>query len=360
MKNVRIIPISIITVILVAFLGMSFGFYDVSESVSISGVSGSYAETFANENNIEFVAIADSENPDVEIPTTQQNTEETTKAEEVTKETTEAQTVKENGEFAYNYDNNAVVITEYKGNSKNVVIPDTIDNLPVKGISLDAVSEGISSIQIPSSVTEINGKYSTSRYDTYFYVTMAIALIGYIFAIIATMIGVRNKEKKSGSFFGISFVYSGLVTFILLSIWSGVALYKNINLFTQVLVTVVILAIASIGLIGRTASRALVEDVENNVKQKTVFIKLLTTDAQTLIAKAGVETKESANKVYEAIRYSDPMSIEALAGVESQITIKFNEYSNAVVDNDVDLTKALEKELLILIEDRNNKCKVMK
>ena len=54
------------------------------------------------------------------------------------------------------------------------------------------------------------------------------------------------------------------------------------------------------------------------------------------------------------------MSIEALAGVESQITIKFNEYSNAVVDNDVDLTKALEKELLILINDRNNKCKVLK
>lgn len=73
-----------------------------------------------------------------------------------------------------------------------------------------------------------------------------------------------------------------------------------------------------------------------------------------------VMIKTLANEVYEAIRYSDPMSIEALAGAEAQITVKFKEFSDAVIDDDYELSKALEKELLILIEDRNNKCKLLK
>ena len=72
------------------------------------------------------------------------------------------------------------------------------------------------------------------------------------------------------------------------------------------------------------------------------------------------ETKAIAKKVYEAIRYSDPMSNEALSSVESQITIKFNEFSNALIEDNKSLAETLGNELIILVNDRNKKCKILK
>lgn len=54
------------------------------------------------------------------------------------------------------------------------------------------------------------------------------------------------------------------------------------------------------------------------------------------------------------------MSNEALSPVESQITIKFNEFSNAVVENNKPLAETLGNELIILVNDRNKKCKILK
>lgn len=63
--------------------------------------------------------------------------------------------------------------------------------------------------------------------------------------------------------------------------------------------------------------------------------------------------------MFEAVRYSDPMSNDALAGVESQITLKFNELSEAV-SGGADNVKNIADELVILIGDRNKKCKLLK
>lgn len=47
MKNLKVLPISIASIILAAFLAVSFVVFDASESVSVKAVAGSYAETFA-------------------------------------------------------------------------------------------------------------------------------------------------------------------------------------------------------------------------------------------------------------------------------------------------------------------------
>ena len=69
MKNIKALPISIVTIILVVFLSVSFTVFDKSQTVSISGVAGSYAQIYAKDNDVNFIAIDDSENPDVKIPT---------------------------------------------------------------------------------------------------------------------------------------------------------------------------------------------------------------------------------------------------------------------------------------------------
>ena len=98
MKNGKNLVLTILSLVLVVFVGLSFLIYDKSESVSIKATTGSYAETFAKNNDLEFIEITDSENDDVAIPGTDTEDDETKVEED-----TETLTVKENGTFAYNY-----------------------------------------------------------------------------------------------------------------------------------------------------------------------------------------------------------------------------------------------------------------
>lgn len=128
-----------------------------------------------------------------------------------------------------------------------------------------------------------------------------------------------------------------------------------------IILDVLIVAFYAITIIASKAAADTIENIDNKVKAKTFFIKSLTVDAESLVSRAkSDETKAIAKKVYEAIRYSDPMSNEALSSVESQITIKFNEFSNAVIEDNKPTAKAIGNELIILVNDRNTKCKLSK
>jgi hypothetical protein len=128
--------------------------------------------------------------------------------------------------------------------------------------------------------------------------------------------------------------------------------------------TIVCAAVTVFSIIGVIKAGMAVEiasDVENKVKTQTFFIKSLTVDADTLLARAKSEAvKEECRKVYEAVRYSDPMSNDALASVESQITIKFAELAEVVKADDGEKVAEIANEVIILVGDRNKKCKLLK
>ncbi len=122
----------------------------------------------------------------------------------------------------------------------------------------------------------------------------------------------------------------------------------------------VILAWHATQALGARAAATVVSDIDDRVKVQTVYIKMLTADAESLMARANSPEEVAATKkVYEAVRYSDPMSNEHLIPVETQITQKFNEL-NTAVSMHTGAVEAKADELLLLINDRNNKCKVLK
>ena len=84
-------------------------------------------------------------------------------------------------------------------------------------------------------------------------------------------------------------------------------------------------------------------------------------DAESLVVKAkSDEIKAELKKVYEAIRYSDPMSNDALTDIETQIKLKFNALSKAVISSNAEETETMAEDLLVLVNDRNKKCKLLK
>ena len=79
------------------------------------------------------------------------------------------------------------------------------------------------------------------------------------------------------------------------------------------------------------------------------------------MSRAKSETiKAKCKKVYEAVRYSDPMSSAALTSIESDITIKFSKLFEAVVSEDSEVAVTLADEIIILLGDRNKKCRLLK
>jgi len=64
--------------------------------------------------------------------------------------------IKSNGEYNYEIVDNSVTIVEYIGDTEDVILPDTIDELPVKMISANAFREnGLHSVVLPKQIQVI-------------------------------------------------------------------------------------------------------------------------------------------------------------------------------------------------------------
>ena len=122
-----------------------------------------------------------------------------------------------------------------------------------------------------------------------------------------------------------------------------------------------VLGFNAISLTKANVAADLVEEIDDKIKGQTSFIKTLIVDAEFLMSRAQNETaKATAKKVYEAVRYSDPMSNGSMISIEREITIKFGKLSEVIMEDNIAVTYALANELIVLLDERNKKCKLLK
>ena len=199
------------------------------------------------------------------------------------------------------------------------------------------------------------------KYDAAFW-------IGYAF-ITATFLGqlacawfALKEESATKLFYKVSLIttsYTGLVvTFVI----GGLCmLISPLPYWIGILVCSIVLVANILAVIKAAAAIDEVQKIDNKVKSQTCFIKTLSADAEALIGKAQNETiKAACKKVYEAIRYSDPMGNNSLASIESEIAEAFTKFADAVGVDDLELALSISHRLLDLIGDRNTKCKLLK
>lgn len=199
------------------------------------------------------------------------------------------------------------------------------------------------------------------NYDARFWVSWSIVIvtfIGHLFCA-GVAFNAKNKEKLFLNMPLITGSYTALILCVVIS--SAVMLIPDCPYWISVIVCVATLGFSAISILKATVAADLVDAIDTKIKAQTFFIKSLTVDADTLLASAKSDiVKAECKKVYEAVRYSDPMSSEMLASVEGQITIKFATLTDAVKADDATAVSAAAEEVLILIKDRNNKCKLLK
>ena len=199
-------------------------------------------------------------------------------------------------------------------------------------------------------------KYSGSFWTGYIFITLAFVgqLVCSLFAF---------KEDKKEKFFLslplITLSYTGLI--LTLVFGTLCMLVSFLSYWVAVIICAVILAVYAIAVLKAKAAAEISSATGEKVKAKTFFTRSLTVDCENLLSKAKSEqAKAACNKVYEAVRYSDPMSSDELSSVEEKISAKISELSTAVTACDDEKITALADETVLLVKERNSKCKVLK
>ena len=190
------------------------------------------------------------------------------------------------------------------------------------------------------------------------YIFITLAFIGQL--ICAYFAFKADKQKKF--FYNVpilSVSWAGLIlTLILGTLCMAI---PNLPSWIGIIVCFAVLAFTAISVIKATAAGDIVSGIDEKIESKTSFIKALAADAESLISTAKTpDMKAATKKVYEAIRYSDPVSNSALSEINEQIQNQFSVFADAVKSEDSELAISSSDELVILIDSRNKKCKLMK
>ena len=205
------------------------------------------------------------------------------------------------------------------------------------------------------------GWAGTPKYTPSFWIGYAFITLSFIGQIVCAYFALKDNDIKK-TFYNVSLIAASYTGLILSFVFGGLCmLLSPLPYWVGIILCTIILGFNVIAVVKATAAIDIVGGIDKKVKEKTLFIKSLTVDAETLMSRAKSEAvKAECKKVYEAVRYSDPMSNGALVSIESEITIKFSNFSDAVVSDKFNVASECATELVILIDERNKKCKLLK
>ena len=207
----------------------------------------------------------------------------------------------------------------------------------------------------PNKIGELS-KFSGSFWVGYIFITVA-----FFGQLICAFMAFKAENLKK--FFYriplISISYGGVIAMLIFgSVFMAVPTLPE---WIGIIVCVVVLAFNAISVIKATAAANIVNGIDEKVATQTLFIKSLTADAQSLMNSAKTdELLAEAKKVYEAVRYSDPMTNDVLSGLDSQIKGQFAAFADALRSDDIELAKTNSAELIELIAKREQTCKLLK
>lgn len=205
------------------------------------------------------------------------------------------------------------------------------------------------------------GWIGQEKYTDSFWIGYAFITASFVGQLICSFVAFKADSAKK-QFYRISLIKTSYAGLIASFVVGGLCmLISPLPYWIGILVCAIVLATNAISVAMARAAVDEVERIDKKVKTQTFFIKSLTVDADTLMARAKSEVaKAECRKVYEAVRYSDPMSDDALSSVENQITVKFAELSEAIKIDDANKVIEIANEVVILVGERNKKCRLLK
>lgn len=207
----------------------------------------------------------------------------------------------------------------------------------------------------PSKIANV-GKLDGSFWVGYIFITLSFT--GQL-ACAYIAFKAENLKKLFYNIPIISISYIGLsVMFIVGGLTMAI---PNLPNWVGIIACLLVLSFTTISVIKASVAADVASGVDQKINTQTSFIRILTFEAQNLVSRANVPMlKSQCKKVYEALRYSDPISSDALYDIEKRIKEELDALTDAVIADDLVSTEICTKQIITLITERNNKCKTLK
>ncbi len=199
----------------------------------------------------------------------------------------------------------------------------------------------------------------STAYNTGFWIAWGISIAAFICNMVCAYITLHGDNLER-TFYRIPLIHMSYTCLISMLMISGaLMLIPSCPAWISAVVCVAVFLLQVISLVKSEWAVETVEATEQKIQERTSFIREITADAEKLISSAQTdEAGASCRKVYEALRYSDPMSSEELAEIETEIKQNFEIFSEKIAAGEEVSTAA--DELMELIGDRSRKCKLTK
>jgi len=179
---------------------------------------------------------------------------------------------------------------------------------------------------------------------------------------IASMLLSFKKADVETVFFGLplaSFSVYYLVAELCVS--TVFMIFQNTGTTIPLVIQTLMLAAFSVISIIALMARDTVQAIGDSIKEKVVRYKAVNVDVEMLFAScSNAELKTKLRKLSETIKYSDPMTNDAVADVERSILQKTTDLRNYCENNSIDDALKTCSALELLYAERNKKLLISK
>ena len=195
-----------------------------------------------------------------------------------------------------------------------------------------------------------------------FWLSFVFTLVA--FAVVAASIYIafiKNPDAKS-KFYGfpiakIGAVY-GLVQLILGLIFMALAPWAPAWL--AVILFVIALGAAVIGLISADAVVEEIQKQDIKLKKDVALMRELQSKVNGIVGLCGDDVRAEVSALAEDFKFSDPVSSDALAEIETELAACVDELQTALVDGDAAAARELCRKVKTTLAERNRLCKLNK
>lgn len=167
-----------------------------------------------------------------------------------------------------------------------------------------------------------------------------------------------DKKTKEERFLYIPVVlisYIALLMTLLLSL-EAVTLSFLPAWFT-VIVALLVLCFYAFAVIRTMAAADMVMEIDKKVEQRTDFMRTLTAKASALTKTVPADRKKQAVKVYEALRYSDPVSCAELKEFDEKLDAAYQHFADVIRQGEDKNAETEADRVCAMVKERNELCR---
>ena len=200
------------------------------------------------------------------------------------------------------------------------------------------------------------------RRENSFWVGYGFTAVSFLIALTATFLSLGGRRPMKSKYLGLSVFVIAWRYVAVQAAWGLVCmLAPDMPLWVSGLVGLLILCGGLFLIFSVEIGADEVRSVGAEIERKRDYVQLLYTDVSLLPQRTGDPAlKQQLEELARQFRFSDPMSSEELASLESEIAARVAQLKEALPTQPAEQSRAQAAELSLLLAERNAKCKVLK